>query len=319
MLNRRFLRVKVLQQIYAYHQAEETDVLQAERRLLDSVDSLYGLFIRQLTFWSEVRCFAERRIEENKNKNFPSEEDLNPNLKFVNNRVLKAFEDNKDLKYLQDKYKISWVDDREDLIRGFYNRMKKYPEYEEYMASEKDNFALDKKLLLDILDNHIAEDEVLFDFYSDKNLIYNSDYQLGIFLLWKFISEMDEHFNADSKIPTAFKTESDPVNDDKTFLLKLFKETLKHADEYQALVKANIANWDYDRIALMDKIIIFMALTEFCQFHDIPVKVTINEYIELSKYYSTPDSRRFVNGILDKLAEKLASEGKLVKTGRGLV
>ena len=319
MLNRRFLRVKVLQQIYAYHQAEETDMAAAERRLLDSVDNLYGLFIRQLTFWVEVKCFAERRIEENMHKNFPTAEDLNPNRKFVNNRVLNALENNKDLMRLAEKYKINWADDREDFIRGFYNRLREYPEYQEYMADGKDSFATDKKLILDIIDNHLEDDEVLFDYYSDKNLGYNSDYQLGLFLLWKFINELDEHFDASTKLPTAYKTENEDNNDDKRFLLKLFRDTLKHADEYQELVKANISNWDYDRVALMDKIIIFMALTEFCQFHDIPVKVTINEYIELSKYYSTPDSRRFVNGILDKLSEQLKAEGKLVKTGRGLV
>ncbi|MBR4147687.1 MAG: transcription antitermination factor NusB [Bacteroidales bacterium] len=319
MLNRRFLRVKVLQQIYAYHQAEETDMAAAERRLLDSVDNLYGLFIRQLTFWVEVKCFAERRIEENLHKNFPTEEDLNPNRKFVNNHVLNALENNTDLMRLAEKYKINWTDDREDFIRGFYNRLREYPEYQEYMASSKSSFALDKKLILDIIDNHLEDDEVLFDYYSDKNLGYNSDYQLGLFLLWKFINELDEHFDASTKLPTAYKTENEDNNDDKRFLLKLFRDTLKHADEYQELVKANISNWDYDRVALMDKIIIFMALTEFCQFQDIPVKVTINEYIELSKYYSTPDSRRFVNGILDKLSEQLKAEGKLVKTGRGLV
>ena len=319
MLNRRFLRVKVLQQIYAYHQAEETDLMAAERRLLDSVDSLYGLFIRQLSFWPEVRSFAERRIEENMHKNFPTAEDLNPNRKFIHNRVLNVLENNKDLRNLQEKYKISWTDDREDLIRGFYNRLREYPEYKEYMISTKDSFALDKKLILDVIDNHIAEDEVLFDFYSDKNLIYNSDYQLGVFLLWKFINEMDENFDENTKIPPVYKTQNEPINDDKNFIVRLFRETLKHADEYQELIKANISNWDYDRIALMDRIIIFMALTEFTQFRDIPVKVTINEYIEISKYYSTPDSRRFVNGILDKIAETFKEEGKLIKSGRGLV
>ena len=319
MLNRRFLRVKVLQQIYAYHQAEETDLHVAERRLLDSVECLYELFIRQLTFWVEVKCFAERRIEENMHKNFPTEEDLNPNRKFVNNRVLNALENNRDLQALQQKYKINWDDDREDFIRGFYNRLREYPEYQKYMTSEKDSFAYDKKLILDIIDNYMEDDDVLFDFYSDKNLVYNSDYQICLFLLWKFFNEMEEDFGPDTKIPAAFKTENDETNDDKNFIIRLFRLTMKNADEYRELVKTNIANWDYDRIALMDKILIFMALTEFCQFHDIPVKVTINEYIEISKYYSTPDSRRFVNGILDKLAEQLKAEGKIVKTGRGLV
>ncbi len=319
MLNRRFLRVKVLQQIYAYHQAEETDLLAAERRLLDSVDSLYELFIRQLTFWVEVKCFAKRRIEENMHKNFPTQEDLNPNRKFVNNRVINALENNRDLQALQEKYKINWDNDREDFIRGFYNRMREYPEYQEYMNSEKSSFALDKKLILSIIDNYMAEDDVLFDFYSDKNLVFNSDYQICLFLLWKFFNEMEEDFGPDTKIPAAFKTENGETNDDKNFIVRLFRLTMKNADEYRELVKANISNWDYDRIALMDKIIIFMALTEFQQFHDIPVKVTINEYIEISKYYSTPDSRRFVNGILDKLSEKLKADGKIMKTGRGLV
>lgn len=318
MLNRRFLRVKVLQQIYAYHQAEETDLLAAERRLLNSVDSLYELFIRQLTFWVEVKCFAERRIEENMHKNFPTEEDLNPNRKFVNNRVINALENNRDLHALQEKYKINWDNDREDFIRGFYNRLREYPEYKEYMSSPKDSFASDKKLILDIIDNYMEDDDVLFDFYSDKNLVYNSDYQICLFLLWKFFNEMEVSFDANTKIPAAFKTENDETNDDKNFIVRLFRLTMKNADNYRELVKANISNWDYDRIALMDKIIIFMALTEFCQFHDIPVKVTINEYIEISKYYSTPDSRRFVNGILDKLSEQLKTEGKLIKSGRGL-
>lgn len=319
MLNRRFLRVKVLQQIYACHQAEETNMLAAERRLLDSVDSLYELVIRQLTFWVEVKCFAERRIEENMHKNFPTEEDLNPNRKFVNNRVIKALENNLELQALQEKYKINWDNDREDFIRGFYNRLREYPEYKEYMTGDKDSFANDKKLILNIIDKYMEDDDVLFDFYSDKNLVYNSDYQIGLFLLWKFFNEMEEDFGPDTKIPAAYKTENDETNDDKNFIIRLFRLTMKNAEEYRELVKANISNWDYDRIALMDKIIIFMALTEFCQFHDIPVKVTINEYIEISKYYSTPDSRRFVNGILDKLSEQLKREGKIIKSGRGLV
>lgn len=312
------MRVKVLQEIYAYHQAEETDLPAAERRLLNNVDSLYGLFIRQLSFWVEVKYFAERRIEENQHKNFPTEEDLHPNLKFVDNRVLNALESNRDLKTLQEKYKIDWSDDREDVIRGFYNRLRATSEYQEYMASEKDSFACDKKLILDVIDNLLAEDEVLFDYYSDKNLLYNTDYQLSVFLLWKFINEMDDRFDADTKLPQAYKTGIEGEDDDKKFMLKLFRETLRHADEYQELVKANVSNWDYDRVALMDKIIIFMALTEFCQCKDIPTKVTINEYIELAKYFSTPDSRRFVNGLLDSLSEQLKAQGKLVKSGRGL-
>ena len=126
---------------------------------------------------------------------------------------------------------------------------------------------------------------------------------------------MPAGFDASSALPPVYKTEGE----DKEFVIKLFEKTILHADEYMELVKANISNWDYERLALMDKILIFMAMTEFCEFHSIPVKVTINEYIEISKFYSTPESRRFVNGMLDKLASELKESGKLVKTGVGLI
>jgi N utilization substance protein B len=315
MLNRRFLRVKALQELYAYHQSHESNLSAAERRLLDDVDSLYELFIYQLSFWVEVKRFAEQRIEENKKKNFPTEEDLNPNLKFVNNRILKALDDNKHLMSLEEKYKINWADSREDFIRKLYVKLTETPEYQEYMNNGKDSFSDDKRFLVTVIDTYMAENGLLYDYYSDRDLSFNSDYQLAIYLLWKFMSELPTNFDASSKLPPMFKAE----DEDKEFVIKLFEKTILHANEYMELVKANLSNWDYDRMALMDKILIFMAITEFCEFHSIPVKVTINEYIEISKLYSTPDSRRFVNGMLDRLSNVLKEEGKLVKTGLGLI
>ena len=315
MLNRRFLRVKALQEIYAYHQSQNANLPQAERQLLEDVDELYKLFVYQLSFWVEVKRFAERRIEENKRKNYPTEEDLNPNLKFVNNQILCVLDDNKHLISLEDKYKINWADAREDFIRSFYNRLLEFPEYQEYMNNGKQSFADDRRFLLSVIENYMPEDELLFDYYSDRDLSFNSDYQIAVYLLWKFIGEMPASFAVDSKLPPVFKAEEE----DKTFVTKLFEKTILHADEYMELVKANSSNWDYDRLALMDIILIFMAMTEFTQFHDIPVKVTINEYIEISKLYSTSESRRFINGMLDRLSTVLKEEGKLVKTGLGLV
>ena len=315
MLNRRFLRVKALQSIYAYHQSESSNLPQAERQLLEGVDDLYKLFVYQLSFWVEIKHFAERRIEENKQKHFPTEEDLNPNMKFVNNRILKALEDNKHLMKLEEQYKINWADSREDFIRKMYVKLTETPEYQEYMSNDKNDFGEDKRFLVTVIDTYMPEDGLLYDYYSDRDLSFTSDYQLAIYLLWKFISELPVAFDADSQLPPVYKDEEE----DKEFAVKLFEKTILHADEYMDLVKANISNWDYDRLALMDKILIFMALTEFVEFHSIPVKVTINEYIEISKFYSTPESRRFVNGMLDRLSTLLKEEGKLVKTGLGLV
>ncbi|MBR1512797.1 MAG: transcription antitermination protein NusB [Bacteroidales bacterium] len=315
MLNRRFLRIKALQEVYAYHQSECSNLPQASRHLLEEVEDLYKLFISQLSFWVEVKQFAERRIEENRNKHFPTEEDLNPNLKFVNNRVLNVLEENKSLLKLVDKYKINYADSREDFIRSFYNRMIEYPEYQEYMNNGKNAFGDDRQFLVSVIDTYMADDSALYDYFSDRDLSFNSDFQVAVFMLWKFISEMPASFGIDTPMPPLYKN----PDEDKEFVVKLFEKTILHANEYRELVKANISNWDYDRLALMDKILIFMALTEFTEFHFIPVKVTINEYIEISKFYSTPDSRRFVNGMLDKLATLLSEEGKIVKTGIGLI
>ena len=315
MLNRRFLRVKALQSIYAYHQSESSNLPQAERQLLDWVEDLYKLFVYQLSFWVEIRHFAERRIEENKQKHFPTEEDLNPNMKFVNNSILKALDDNKHLMKLEEQYKINWADSREDFIRNMFVKLVETPEYQEYMSNGKTGFGEDRRFLVTVIETYMPENGLLYDYYSDRDLSFNSDYQLAIYLLWKFISEMSSNFDEFSMLPPIYKAETD----DKEFVVKLFEKTILHADEYMELVKANISNWDYDRLALMDKILIFMALTEFCEFHSIPVKVTINEYIEISKFYSTSESRRFVNGMLDRLSNVLKEDGKLVKTGLGLV
>ena len=315
MLNRRFLRVKALQSIYAYHQSENSNLSLAERELLEGVDDLYKLFVYQLSFWVEMKRFAERRIEENKQKHFPTEEDLNPNTKFVNNRILKALDDNKHLMKLEEQYKINWADSREDFIRNMFTKLTDTIEYQDYMINGKDGFSDDKRFLVTVIDSHMTENGLLYDYYSDRDLSFNSDYQLAIYLLWKFISELPASFDAFSMLPPVYKTEKE----DKEFVIKLFEKTILHGDEYMELVKSNISNWDYERLALMDKILIFMALTEFIEFHSIPVKVTINEYIEISKFYSTPESRRFVNGMLDRLSTVLKEEGKLVKTGLGLV
>ena len=315
MLNRRFLRVKALQSIYAYHQSESSNLPQAERQLLQGVDDLYKLFVFQLSFWVEIRQFAERRIEENKQKRLPTEEDLNPNMKFVNNRILQALYDNKHLMKLEEQYKINWADSREDFIRNMFVKLSETPEYQEYMNNGKDSFSDDKRFLVTVIDAYMPENGLLYDYYSDRDLSYNSDYQLAIYLLWKFISEMPANFDAFSMLPPVFKNEKE----DKEFVVKLFEKTILHADEYMEMVKANISNWDYERLALMDKILIFMALTEFIEFHSVPVKVTINEYIEISKFYSTPDSRRFVNGMLDRFSTELKEKGRLVKTGLGLI
>lgn len=313
------MRIKALQEIYAYHQSGSSDLARAERHLLESVDNLFELFVYQLSFLVEVKHFAERRIEENRKKHFPTEEDLNPNLKFVNNQILNVLDNNRNLLFLEEKYKINWADFREDFIRNCYNKITETSDYQNYMNNGIDSFDDDKQFLASLVDNYMADDTLLYDFYADRKLSFNSDYPLAVFSLWKFFSDLPASFDENTKLSLPYKSDNESDADDKEFVVKLFEKTLLHADEYRELVEDNISNWDYNRLALMDKILIYMAMTEFCEFHSIPVKVTINEYIELSKYFSTPESRRFVNGMLDRLSITLKEQGKLVKTGLGLM
>ena len=215
MLNRRFLRVKALQSIYAYHQSESSNLPQAERQLLDWVEDLYKLFVYQLSFWVEIRHFAERRIEENKQKHFPTEEDLNPNMKFVNNSILEALDDNKHLMKLEEQYKINWADSREDFIRNMFVKLVETPEYQEYMSNRKTGFGEDRRFLVAVIETYMPENGLLYDYYSDRDLSFNSDYQLAIYLLWKFISEMSSNFDEFSMLPPIYKAETD----DKEFVV----------------------------------------------------------------------------------------------------
>ena len=319
MINRHFLRIKVMQEVYACKQSGFTDVTAAQRNLLANIESLYELFVRQLSFWVEVRNFAEQRIEENKMKNFPTEEDLNPNMKFVNNKVLCALNENLCLAHLEEKYKIDWIEHRNNFIREYYKKIRETDVFKAYMEKGGENtFADDKALITDMIDNYMPDDEVLMDFFADIKPIFEDDYQASLSLLWNFINTMPASFNEQSNLPPIYDN-LNGEDSDKEFAVKLLKKSLASFDDNVQLIAQNISNWEINRVALMDKILISMAVTELCEFPTIPLKVSINEYIEVSKLYSTPDSWRFINGLLDKLTEILKQQGRINKAGRGLL
>ena len=318
MINRRFLRVKVLQAIYAYLGSGEEQIESGVKHLLESIDKMHELFVWQLSFLVETKRFAENRIEENKHKNFPTKEDLNPNMRYVENRVLNVLENNKDLCKEEERLKINWAD-HQDIIRNYYNMMRNTQEYQDYMSDENNSFDHDKKFIVKMITEYFSELELLQDFYEEKSIFFVDDYHLVTSMLVKFFSDLKASFNETSLLPTIYKTENDPVNEDKEFVKKLFKEVIKHDEEYGKLVGSNTSNWEKERVCVMDMIILKMALTEFNCFPYIPVKVTMNEYIEISKYFSTPKSKVFVNGILDRILKKLNEENLIVKKGIGLL
>ena len=318
MLNRRFLRIKVLQALYAYIESGETNINNGIKNLLESIDKLYELFIWQLSFLVETKRFAENKITENKHKYIPTYEDLHPNMKYVNNRLLNLIEDNVDFKKHEAALKINWADDHQDVVKKYYTMMKDTPEYKKYMAAKTDSFAEDKKFIVAMIQNYFADLDVLQDFYEDKSIYFCDDYHLVSSMLIEFFTKM-KNFDENSKLPSIYKTDTAEANADENFIQELFRDTMSHYEEFGKLIADNTNNWEKERICLMDMIILKMAITEFVCFPFIPVKVSMNEYIEISKYFSTPKSKIFVNGILDKLAKKLNDSGCIKKNGIGLL
>ena len=312
------MRIKVLQALYAYIESGETNINNGIKNLLESIDKLYELFIWQLSFLVETKRFAENKITENKHKYIPTYEDLHPNLKYVNNRLLNVIEDNVDFKKHEASLKINWANDHQDVVKKYYMMMKDTPEYKKYMADKTDSFASDRKFIVEMITKYFADLDVLQDFYEDKSIYFCDDYHLVSSMLIDFFTKM-KNFDANSKLPSIYKADTVEKNADEKFIQDLFRETMSHNEEFGKLIADNTNNWEKERICLMDMIILKMALTEFVCFPFIPVKVTMNEYIEISKYFSTPKSKIFVNGILDKLAKKLNEAGSINKKGLGLL
>ena len=319
MINRTSLRIKVLQAAYAYLESGEDNPEKGVNHLMESIDKMKDLFVWQLSFIIETKRFAENRIEENKRKNIPTEEDLNPNMRYVENRLIALLENNKDIRKEEQRLKINWAD-HQDIVRGYYNMMRNTEEYKTYMSEDVDNFEHDKKFITTMISKYFADLEVLKDFYEEKSIFFVDDYHLVSAMLLKFLGDMKASFSETSLLPEIYKTEKDEVNN-KDFVKTLFRETISHNEEYSKIIGDNVneKKWEKERVCVMDMIILKMAITEFLCIPYIPVKVSMNEYIEISKYFSTPKSKVFVNGILDKVLKKLKEENAIHKKGAGLV
>jgi N utilization substance protein B len=318
MLYRRHLRIKALQALYAYFTGGNSDFVSGEKELLKSINQVYELFVWQLSFIIEIKRFAEYRIEENKKKFLPTEEDLNPNLKFVKNKALIYLENNRDLKRKEELFKTNWGEQQE-MVRKFYVEMRQSDYYKDYMNNPKSDFGEDRLFLIKLVDLHLSNFDLLRSFYEEKSIYFADSYDLVIILLIKFFDTLSKRHNEFSPLPGIYKTETAHINDDKEFLRTLYRKVIVNSEKYDEILKLRTKNWDYDRIPLMDLIILKMALVEFMELPTVPVKVTLNEYIELTKYFSTAKSKVFVNGVLDKLIRDFKKEGKITKTGRGLV
>ena len=293
--------------------------MQQEKRLTASIESIYDLYIYLLSSLIEVRDFAVNRMEDARSKFLPTPEEVNPNTRFVDNTFLEQLSNNRDLQRNIKRLRVSWAD-HQDIFRKMFLAFRDSEAYIEFMAKPAIKYRDEKDILLHLLGESMLENEAFIDLFEDKNIHWADDIDTAVSLLAKTIKKWDERKDEFSALPPLMIS-PDEEGDDliKDFVLKLFRKTLINSEAFDALIAQRAQNWDLERIAMLDVIILKMALVELTEFPSIPVKVTMNEYIEISKEYSTPRSRQFVNGMLDKLVADLRAEDRLNKMGRGLI
>ena len=312
MVNRRHIRIKVMQSIYAVLQSKSDNLPKEEKFLLFNIKKATDLYVLQLMLMVAVRNLALEHMEIKKKKYLATDEDKNPNLKFINNEVILAISESTEVKEFLSKSKLmDWKDNRE-YVRIILDEMTESDIYRNYLDSGETNFAEDRAFVADFFKNILAPNEKLFDFYESLNLSWVDDYPLVNTTILKTIKQSEK---GDSINLSQLKVKAD----DEEFLVDLFRKTILHQQEFTSEIDEKTPNWDTERIADMDMILIKMALTEFLYFPSIPTKVTINEYIEIAKDYSTRKSSYFINGVLDKLLKDYNKSNRLNKIGRGLL
>ena len=314
MLNRRHIRIKVMQTIYAFNGNQNDDLIKNEKFLLNSLDSMYDLYLLILSLLIEVQKKAEDHLDKTQNKFLATYEDKNPNRKFINNQVLILIKDNDFLKNELEKRKLNyWYLDFEyvDII---FRAILDSSTYKDYMKTKTSNFIEDKNFMIDIFSEIIAPNDKLYEYFEDKKLTWIDDLPIVNTSILKLLKKLKPNVSASYFTPKLYKD-----IEDRDFAIDLFKKTLLNSEKFNEEIALKTTNWDTDRIASLDAVLLQMALCEFQRFPSIPVKVTINEYLEIAKEYSTPKSSIFINGILDKIVKEYTEQEKYPKTGRGLL
>lgn len=314
MLTRRHIRVKVMQSLYAFNQSQNDNLATEEKFLLKSMDEMYDLFLLQLSLLTEIREHAETYLDKSQQKHLATSEDKDPNRKFVNNRVFALLNEHEDFqKKLEDRKITHWKMDNE-YAAILWNELRESEMYEYYMETRESTFKEDKEFIIRIFKDIIAPNEKLYDYLEDKKLTWLDDLPLVNTAILKLLQKLKDNPDKPFKLTSLFKSD-----DDRDFAKELFRKTYVNDDMLAEEMLDKTPNWDKDRIAEIDMLLIKMAICEFLKFPSIPVKVTINEYLELAKEYSTPKSSIFINGVLDKLSKEYAEGKKLNKIGRGLM
>ena len=312
MLSRRVLRTKVVKAVYAHIQCEDITPSASEKNLVLSINRAYDLYFHLLALVPEIAEYAAERIRIGENKKLPTYDDLHPNRKFIENKVIARLAEDEGLQEELKNRKLSWANHR-DLIVALYNALIRQTFYQKYMQSEERSFRQDAQLVSDIYMTMLEEFEPLESALEEQSVLWNDDLGFLLTMVSRTVLSMRESHEAIKLLPQ-FKSE-----EDLDYAKSLLRNSIASYERISLLLDNAMNNWDIERVALMDKIILVTAIAEAENFPSIPVRVTMNEYIDIAKCYSTESSGGFINGILDKIIARLADEGKIVKSGKGLL
>ena len=302
-----------MQAAFAMQQSGSDNLPNQEKLLLQSFKNIYKLYILQLLLLVALKQKAQEEIEIGLKKNFPTEEDLNPNYKFVRNKILSKLENNTFIKSYKEQYKLDkWELDKE-LVNHIWRKIKPSKLYKQYMSSRENSFYEDKEFILALYKNYIAPEIKLHESYEADDSHWADDIAVANTLVMKTITGIKENAEFDS-LPPLFKDEMD-----REYAIELFRKVILNDKELTGLLQGKTPNWEYDRISEIDKLIMKMATAEFLYFPSIPTNVSINEYVEIAKEFSTPKSNVFINGVLHNIVNELKQNNKLNKNARGRI
>lgn len=314
MLNRRHLRVKTLQVLYSYQQSESKEVKPFEKILVQSVEKVFEMYIWLLSLLVEVADYSLIDAEDRANKFLPSEEDLNASTKLNQNLFIDSLRQNPQYIEAVKNYKVSWEFDPE-VRKSIFTALKNAPEYQDFLNLTEHTIKSDKDVIKFIFKKLILKSPGVEEIFEEKFINWPVDKDV----LQALVAKTFKNFTHTNPYENKLAEVCPSWIEDRPYIIDLFNKTVAFETEYQQLIAQKTKNWEAERIALMDTLLMRMAIVELIHFSSIPVKVTINEYIEISKEFSTPRSNSFINGILDKILADLKAAGKIRKVGRGLV
>jgi N utilization substance protein B len=313
MISRRLLRIKALMVLYAFNRREDENLPQAETELMFSIGKTYDLYHYILLLILEVADIASEKIEMALQKKMPSSEDLNPNRRFVQNAIVIQLRNNPDLKKYLAESKLSWANNM-DIPRAMYNNLVTWEPFIEYMKTDENSYSSDKKIIIRLVMELFAVSEYLLASFEEQSIYWNDDMDYVSAMIEKTLKKFKSGQDGKNSLMPLYKNE-----EDRQYVINLFRKAVTGSKEYSEMIDRNTTNWEVERIALMDILVMQLAIAEIIEFPEIPVKVTLNEYIEIAKYYCTSKSSTFVNGILDNIVKELREKGLFRKEGRGLV